>query len=154
YVDMEEIVSSGKLFSTENLMDDIYKSVNATEMAKRKFREIATIAGLVFQGFPGKHIKTRHLQSSSSLLFEVMYEYEQDNLFIRQAFQEVLDYQLAEVRLREALNRMSSQKIIIRKITKPSPLSFPLIVDRLREQLSSEKLEARVEKMTADYTAD
>jgi ATP-dependent Lhr-like helicase len=150
-IDLEEIMSSRNLFSTENLLDDIHKSVNATEMAKRRFREIATIAGLLFQGFPGKHIKTSHLQSSSSLLFDVMYEYENDNLFIRQAFQEVLDYQLAEVRLREALNRMSKQKIIIRKTSKPSPLSFPLIVDRLREQLSSEKLEARVEKMISAY---
>jgi ATP-dependent Lhr-like helicase len=76
-----------------------------------------------------------------------MLEYEKDNLFIRQAFQEVLDYQLAEARLREALNRMSRQKVIIRNIDKPSPLSFPLLVDRAREQLSSEKLEQRIQKM-------
>lgn len=152
YVDMEKTISQVDLFTTENLLADIQKSVNETEMAKRKFREIGAIAGLLFQGFPGKHIKTRQLQASSSLMFDVIYEYEKDNLFIRQAFQEVLDYQLEEVRLRNALARISSQKIIIKKIAKPSPFSFPLLVDRLREQLTSEKLEVRVQKMIAAYS--
>ena len=152
FVDMEKIITTTDLFSTVDLIDDIHRSMNATEMAKRRFREIATIAGLIFQGFPGKHIKTSQLQSSSSLLFDVMYEYENDNLFIRQAFQEVLDIQLAEARLREALNRMNEQKIVIKHIQKPSPLSFPLLVDRAREQLSSEKLDKRVQKMIAAYS--
>lgn len=147
YVGIKEIVKHHSLFSTENLIEDIYKSVNATEMAKRRFREIGAISGMVFQGFPGKYVKTSQLQSSSSLLFDVMYGYENDNLLIRQAFQEVLDYQLDEVRLRRALARMSQQRIIIKKTDKPSPLAFPILVDRLREQLSSEKLETRVEKM-------
>lgn len=152
HVDIAHILETYPLFSTDHLIDDIYQSVNATEMAKRKFREIASIAGLVFQGFPGKHIKASQLQSSSSLMFEVVTIYESDNLFVRQAYQEVLDYQLAETRLRIALERMQAQKKIIRQVTKPSPLSFPLIVDRLREQLSSEKLEQRVEKMIKAYS--
>ena len=152
YVDMKEVIAETNLFNTDNLIEDIHKSVNATEMAKRKFREIASIAGLVFQGFPGKHVKTSQLQASSSLLFDVMYEYENDNLFIQQAFQEVLDYQLAEARLRSALNRMQKQKVVITEIDKPSPLSFPLLVDRAREQLSSEKLESRVQKMIKAFS--
>jgi len=152
YVDMEKMLITNNLFSTENLWDDIQKSVNATEMAKRKFREIAAIAGLIFQGFPGKHIKARQLQASSSLLFDVIFEYEKDNLFIRQAMQEVLDYQLEETRLRNALNRITSQKIIIKRTVKPTPLSFPLLVDRLREQLTSEKLSDRVQKMIKQYS--
>ncbi len=152
YIDLETIMTKIDLFNTDNLLDDINKSVNATEMAKRRFREIASISGLVFQGFPGKHIKTSQLQASSSLLFQVMFEYEKDNLLIRQAFQEVLDYQLDEERLRIALNRMGEQKVVIKKIDKPSPLSFPLLVDRLREQLTSEKLESRVQKMINAYS--
>ncbi|MEP7263740.1 MAG: ligase-associated DNA damage response DEXH box helicase [Bacteroidota bacterium] len=152
YINMEQLLVDIKLFSTENLLEDIQRSVNATEMAKRKFREIASIAGLVFQGFPGRQIKTKQLQASSSLLFDVIYEYEKDNLFIRQAFQEVLDYQLEELRLRNSLIRINSQHIIIKSISKPSPLSFPLLVDRLREQLSSEKLEDRVKKMIKAYS--
>jgi len=152
YVDMENMLTTNHLFTSENLLDDIQKSVNATEMAKRKFREIASIAGLIFQGFPGKAIKTSQLQASSSLLFDVIFEYEKDNLFIRQAMQEVLDYQLEEIRLRNALNRITSQKIIVKKTVKPTPLSFPLLVDRAREQLSSEKLADRVQKMIKQYS--
>ena len=152
YVDMEFILSKGKLFSTENLLEDIHQSVNASEMAKRRFREIAAIGGLVFQGFPGKKMKARHLQASSALFFDVMMEYEKDNLFIRQAFQEVLDYQLAEPQLRKALDRINLQRKVIMKLKKPSPLCFPLLVDRARAQLSSEKLEQRVEKMIKAYS--
>ena len=76
-------------------------------MAKRKFREIASISGMVFNGFPGKQVKTKHLQASSSLLYEVLRDYEKNNLFIRQAYQEVLDFQLEEQRLRRALEPVS-----------------------------------------------
>ena len=152
YVDMEKILRNTSLFSTENLVDDIHKSVNATEMAKRRFREIAAISGLLFQGFPGRQVKTRQLQSSSSLLFDVIYEYENDNLFIQQAFQEVLDYQFDETRLRVALMRISEQKIVVQEIPKPSPLSFPILVDRARQQLSSEKLETRIQKMIKAFS--
>jgi len=152
YVDMQKFLEMNDLFTSENLIDDIQKSMNATEMAKRKFREIASIAGLIFQGFPGRQIKTRQLQASSSLLFDVISEYEKDNLFVRQAFQEVLDYQLEEIRLRNALNRITSQKILVKKTNKPTPLSFPLLVDRAREQLSSEKLANRVQKMIEQYS--
>jgi ATP-dependent helicase Lhr and Lhr-like helicase len=151
-VKLDELMEQENLFSEAGLLDDIHRSLNATEMAKRKFREIASIAGLVFQGYPGKHVKTRQLQASSGLLFDVLFEYERNNLFIRQAFQEVMDYQLEEARLRAALKRISGQKIILRGTTKPTPLSFPILVDRMREQLSSEKLEDRVQKMIRQYS--
>jgi ATP-dependent Lhr-like helicase len=154
YINMHILISSHDLFTTINLLDDIGKSLNATEMAKRKFREIASIAGLLFQGFPGKNIKSRQLQASSSLLFDVINEYEKNNLFVRQAYREVLEYQLEEVHLRNALIRISSQKIIVKETDKPTPLSFPLLVDRLREQLTSEKLESRVQKMLKAYSDD
>jgi ATP-dependent helicase Lhr and Lhr-like helicase len=146
-IDLEEILKENNLFSTENLLDDIQHSVNSTEMAKRKFREIATIAGLVFQGFPGKSIKTRHLQASSSLLFDVIREHEPRNLLIRQAYQESLDQQLEEQRMRKALDRISKQEVIFRYTEKPTPFAFPILVDRLREQFSSEKLEDRVNRL-------
>ncbi len=152
YVNIREIVKTSNIFTTDNLLNDIHASVNATEMAKRKFREIASIAGLIFQGFPGRQVKARQLQASSSLLFDVIFEYEKDNLFVRQAFQEVLYYQLEEVRLRKALTRINSQKLLIKEIDKPSPLSFPILVDRLREQLTSEKLNVRIQKMLIDYS--
>lgn len=136
------------LFSTENLLLDIQKSTNSTEMAKRKFRDIAVIGGLIFQGMPGEKKKARHLQSSASLLFKVFDEYDPNNLLLRQAYQEVMTQQMDEVRLRNALTRMYKNRIIVRFPEKITPLSFPIIVDGLnRNHFSSEKLEDRVKKM-------
>lgn len=139
------------LFSQNNLLDDIQQSLNATEMAKRRFRDIAHIAGLVFTGYPGQPIKNKHLQASTSLLFEVFSEYEPDNLLVQQAYNEALAYQLEEFRLRAALQRISTQEIIIKKIKKPTPFAFPILVDRLREKMTMESLEERVAKMTVQY---
>jgi ATP-dependent helicase Lhr and Lhr-like helicase len=136
-----------ELFSPEHLFEDIQRSVNSTEMAKRKFRDIAVIGGLIFQGLPGEQKKARHLQSSASLLFKVFSEYEPDNLLLRQAFQEVFDQQMEEVRLRNMLTRIQQSKILLMFPDKLTPFSFPVKVDSMRENLSSEKLEDRVRKM-------
>ena len=139
------------LFTTENLLTDIQKSVNSVEMAARKFRDIAVIGGLIFQGFPGEQKKARHLQSSASLLFKVFREYDPGNLLLRQAYQEVLDQQMEEVRLRNALQRIQNSRIVITFPEKLTPLSFPIIADGLsRNNLSSEKLEDRIKRMQKD----
>jgi len=140
------------LFSTENLLDDILQSLNATEMARRRFRDIAHIAGLVFTGFPGKGMKSRHLQASTSLLFDVFSEYESDNVLVKQSYQEALQFQLEEFRLREALQRLQKLKVVITRSEKPTPFAFPILVDGLsREKLITETLEERVAKMTLKY---
>lgn len=139
------------LFSQDNLLDDIQKSLNATEMAKRRFRDIAHIGGLVFTGYPGQPVKDRYLQASTSLLFDVFSEYEPDNLLLRQSYNEALAYQLEEFRLRAALLRISTQEIVIKKIKRPTPFAFPILVDRLREKMTMESLEERVAKMTIQY---
>lgn len=137
-----------ELFSTDNLLTDIQKSVNNTEMAKRKFRDIAVIGGLIFQGMPGEKKKARHLQSSASLLFKVFDEYDPNNILLKQAYQEVLLQQMDEVRLRLAMQRIGQSKIVLTFPEKLTPLSFPIIVDGLnRNHYSSEKLEDRVRKM-------
>jgi ATP-dependent Lhr-like helicase len=139
------------LFTSENLLDDIQHSLNANEMARRRFRDIAHIAGLVFTGFPGKTMKNRHLQASTSLLFDVFSEYEPDNVLVRQAYNEALQFQLEEFRLREALKRIKGLKVVITESAKPTPFSFPIMVDRLREKLTTESLEERVAKMTKNF---
>lgn len=153
-VDIEQLLAQNNLFSARHLVDDINQSVNATEMAKRRFREIASISGLMFQGYPGKYLKSKQLQTSASLLFTVLSKYEKNNLFIKQTYQEVFTYQLEEVRMRKALERISSQKIVVKKTDKPTPFSFPILVDRLREQLTSEKLEDRIQKMIKQYSSE
>lgn len=136
-----------ELFSEENLVQDIQRSANATEMAKRKFRDIAVIGGLIFQGYPGDYKKTRHLQSSASLLFKVFAEYDPHNLLLRQAYNEVMEQQMEEARLRDMLQRIQKSKIIIQFPKKLTPFCFPIKVDSLRENMSSEKLEDRVKRM-------
>ena len=136
-----------ELFSLENLFEDIQRSVNSTEMAKRKFRDISVIGGLIFQGFPGEHKKAKHLQSSASLIFNVFREYEPGNLLIRQAYQEVFDQQMQEPRLRDMLRRIQESKILITFPQQLTPFCFPVKVDSMRENLTSEKLEDRVKRM-------
>ena len=142
------------LFSEENLVRDIRGSLNSTELAKRRFRGISQIAGLVFPGYPENQKKSRHLQMSSGLFFDVFSEHEPDNLLLQQAHDEVLQYQLDEARLRQALQRIHNQEIILKHVDRFSPFAFPIFVDRLREKLSSEKLIDRVKKMQKQLEED
>lgn len=148
-IDMQQVLDNN-LFTTDFLLDDLQKSLNATEMARRKFRDIAIISGMVFTGYPNKGIKMKHLQSNSQLLFEVFRDYEPDNLLFQQAFTETFEHQLEEGRLRLSMERIATQKIIWKQCEKATPFAFPLITDRLsRERLSSEKLEDRIRRMAA-----
>jgi ATP-dependent helicase Lhr and Lhr-like helicase len=135
------------LFSLENLTAHIQRSVNSTEMAQRKFRDIAVIGGLIFTGYPGEQKKQRHLQSSASLLFKVFNEYEKQNILIQQAYQEIYDQQLEEQRLRNLLERIHKGKILITNPQTLTPFCFPIKVDSMRESLTSEKLEERIKRM-------
>ena len=136
-----------ELFSPDNLFEDIQRSVNSTEMGKRKFRDVAVIGGLIFQGYPGEQKKARHLQASASLLFNVFSEYEPNNLLLRQAYQEVFDQQMEETRLRDMLRRIQESAIHITFPEKLTPFCFPVKVDSMRENLTSEKLEDRVRRL-------
>lgn len=151
-IPIEEALETDDLFSIDNLLDDIQHSLNANEMARRRFRDIAHIGGLVFTGYPGQTVKNKHLQASTSLLFEVFSEYEPDNLLVRQAYNEALAFQLEEFRLRAALQRISKQTVILKQIERPTPFAFPIMVDSMgREKLTTETLEERVAKMARQY---
>lgn len=139
------------LFSPDNLAEDLVASLNAAELARRQFREVARIAGLVFEGLPSRRKSSRQLQASSTLFYEVFSKYDPDNLLLTQARREVLERQLEESRLARALQRISRGRITLLDVEKPTPLAFPLMVDRLREQLSSETLLDRIRKMQAQF---
>lgn len=145
-IPLEEALEQG-LLKTEHLAGDVLKSVNSTEMAKRRFREIAAIAGLIFQGYPGKNIGNRHLQASAQLLYDVLSEYDPKNLLLHQALEEALYQQIEQSTLSAVLENINQQKILIRHPPGPTPFGFPMMVDRLRERLSSETLEDRIRKM-------
>jgi len=154
-IPIEMALEDASFFSIDNLLDDILHSLNANEMAKRKFRDIAHIGGLVFTGYPGQPVKSRHLQASTSLLFDVFTEYEPNNLLVRQAYNEALAFQLEEFRLREALQRIVTQNIILKQIDRPTPFAFPIMVDSLgRERLTTETMEERIARLTRPYDPD
>jgi ATP-dependent Lhr-like helicase len=81
----------------------------------------------------------------------VFSDYDPDNLLLRQAYDEVVNFQLEMPRLRKALDRINNQKIIIKYPDKPTPFAFPIMVDRLRERMTSESLEDRIKKMTFQW---
>lgn len=136
------------LFSTDHLMDDLEATVNGAELARRQFRDIAVIAGLVFRGFPGQPVPDRHLQGSSALLFDVLADHDPVNLLYRQAFDEVTHHLIELDRLRHVLDRLNAGKWVITHPDSPTPFSFPILVDRLRSSLSSEDLAARIARMS------
>ena len=135
------------LLSPEHLAEDIPASLNAAEMAKRQFREIARVAGLVFPGLPRSGKTARQLQASSGLFFDVFRRYEPDNLLLAQADREVLERQLERSRLGTALQRLSESRVVMTRPKRFTPLSFPLLVDRTRNKVSSEKLSDRIKRM-------
>ncbi len=138
------------LFSTDSLLEDVLLSLNATELSQRRFREIARIAGLVFQGYPGQPKSNRQLQASSSLFFEVFRKHDADNLLLTQAQREVLEQELELTRLSETLLQLQQKQIDFHEIARPTPFAFPLMVELIREKLSTEKLADRIARMVRE----
>ena len=139
-----------ELFSEEHLLADIMASLNAGELALRRFREIARIAGLVFSGYPGAPKSNRQLQASSGLFFEVFKQYDAGNLLLTQAQEEVLRQELDVARLEHTLQRINQRTLDLHIIKRATPMAFPLLVERMRESLSSEKLADRIARMVRD----
>ena len=135
------------LFTPEYLFDDLAKSINISEMARRRFRDIALISGLVFQGYPNKPVKSKHLQSGSQLFFEVFKDYEPDNLLYQQAVEETFDHGMERGRMQLVFEELGQKTIVWKNCSQPTPFSFPLITDRIRSKLSSETVEDRIKKM-------
>jgi len=132
------------------LLREVLESLNATELARRRFREIARISGLIFQSHPGERRSNRQLQASASLFFEVFQQHDPDNQLLVQARQELLTQELDVRHLAAALARMSAQTLRVQPLRRPTPLAFPLMVERFREKLSNESLADRIARMVAD----
>jgi len=144
---IEEALEHG-LLASAHLAHDIVAALNAAEMARRHFREVARVAGLVFTGFPGQGKSVRQLQASSGLLYDVFTRYDPANLLVQQARREVLEQQLEQSRMARTLARLEAATVQLIDVERPTPLAFPLLIDRTRETLSSEKLGDRVRRMT------
>ena len=137
----------GALDCEAPLLQDVLASLNASELAQRRFREIARVSGLVFQGYPGEKRSNKQLQASSSLFYDVFRKYDPTNRLLLQAQQEVLAQELEVGRLRSSLERMQAQQLVLKPLSRPTPFAFALMVERFREQLSSESVADRIARM-------
>ena len=129
------------------LLHEVLASLNAGELAQRRFREIARVSGLIFQGYPGEKRSNKQLQASSSLFYEVFRKYDPANRLLLQSEQELLAQELEIGRLRASLARMNAQQLVLKVLERPTPFSFPLMVERFREQLSNENVADRIARM-------
>ncbi|MEC8817449.1 MAG: DNA ligase-associated DEXH box helicase, partial [Planctomycetota bacterium] len=137
-----------ELLDTEGLVEDLLEAGNATEFARRGFRSIARIAGLIQQGFPGSRRSGGQLQASSEMFFEVFQEYDPGNLLLHQANREVLENQLEYARIEEALVRIAGGPLELRATERVSPLAFPLYAESIRAStVSSEQWSDRVRRL-------
>ncbi|MEP4682403.1 MAG: DNA ligase-associated DEXH box helicase, partial [Rhodopirellula bahusiensis] len=148
-IQVEQAVTAG-VFATGDAAADILESMNSTSMAKRQFRQIARVAGLIHPGLPGRRKSANHLQASSNLFFDVFCQYDPQNMLLEQSRREVLEQQLESTRLLAALRRIEASRIIINEPDPVTPLAFGLLVDKLRERVSSETLADRVRRMKED----
>ncbi len=138
---------------SRNLEEDLENAINFSELTKRRFKNIAQISGLVNQNNPTKAKSSSQLQISASLFYDVFTRYEEDHLLIKQAYEEVKEYQLENKRITNSLKRLSNLKIILKETKTPSPFAFPLLVERLKNTLSNESIEKRVEKLIKKYNS-
>jgi ATP-dependent Lhr-like helicase len=139
--------------SPENLIEDIFAAMNATELARRQFREIARVAGLIFSGYPGKPKNARQIQASSGLFYDVFTQYDPQNLLLEQARREVLERELDFTRIKRVLEEIAEQDIVHVETERFSPLAFPLWAERIHGQVSSESWTDRVKKMSIQLEA-
>jgi ATP-dependent Lhr-like helicase len=129
------------------LLHEVLASLNASELAQRRFREIARVSGLIYQGYPGEKRSSKQLQASSSLFWEVFRKYDPGNRLLQQAEQELLSQELEIGRLRASLERMATQQLVLKPLARPTPFSFPLMVELFREKLSNENVADRIARM-------
>ena len=146
-----QVLFSEDFFSTRNLYEEIKESLNISELTQRRFRGISQVAGLVFKGYPGSKKTANQVQISSSLIYEVFTKYEPDNLLLVQAEREVIEEQMEAPRLTAALKRMRDLELVWMTVKRPSPLGFPLLVERLSSRLTNESLRDRIERMKQQW---
>lgn len=133
-----------ELFASEGRATDLLEAVNLGELSRRQFRDIARVAGLVFQRYPGAERSGRQVQAGAGLIFDVLREFDPGNLLLVQSEREVLDRQFEEGRLARCLARLAAGPLLLRETMRPTPLALPLIADRLGATLSTEGVLARL----------
>ena len=89
------------------------------------------------------------MQAGAGLVFDVLREFDPENLLLVQSEREVLDRQFEEGRLARTLARLSTGPLLVRRTARPTPLALPLVADRLGTTLSTEGVLARLAAIVA-----
>lgn len=135
------------LLSDHDLLDDLRAAVNLGELARRQFRGIARVAGLLIPSLPGGMPRSlRQLQASAGLLYDVLREHDPDHMLLQLAEREVLDDSLDYQGLRSTLQQLHGRTLSLQSPASLTPLAFPLWAERLRGQLSNEDWRTRVQR--------
>jgi ATP-dependent Lhr-like helicase len=146
----ESVKDLRRLLDREALTADLLRGIDSTESARRRFRDIARIAGLVLPGFPGRSKSSAALQASSGLVYDVLRKYDPQNLLLDQARAEVLEAELDQRRIGAALERIAAMQLELYRPPRLTPFAFPLWAARLQTQMiSSESWQTRIEKAAA-----
>lgn len=140
------------LFATDRLEEEISQLLNLHEIGKSYFRDIARIAGIIFQGYPGKHKSARQVQVSSSILYEVITKYDKENVLVKQTYKETLDGQFETNRLSNVLKRLHGARFLLCHPKKFSPFALPLFIERVSGHLTTETIAERIEKIKRSWT--
>jgi ATP-dependent helicase Lhr and Lhr-like helicase len=141
------------LLAPEHLLEDILASVNAAELGRHHFREIARVAGLIMSGTPGAPLTQKALQTSSGLLYDVFARYDAGNPLLHQAQREVLERQFDFTRLAETLKELQARRIILKKCPRLTPLAFPLWSDRISSYVATEDPATAMARMLEELEA-
>ncbi|MEN4938375.1 ligase-associated DNA damage response DEXH box helicase [Stenotrophomonas sp. TWI1151] len=133
------------LLEPQGLLADLRESLNLGELARRQFRDIARVSGMLVPALPGRTPRSlRQLQASSGLLYDVLRQHDPDHILLTLAEHEVLHDQLDLDSLARALTTCQARTLSLQHPASLGPLSFPLWAERLRGQLSNEDWKTRV----------
>ncbi|HQY89859.1 MAG TPA: hypothetical protein PK402_14490, partial [Tepidisphaeraceae bacterium] len=136
------------LLSPSGLFDNLLACLNSSELTRRRFRDISRVAGLLIPATPGAPRSVRQLQASSELFYDVFVEFDPNNLLLEQARREVFEHQLEINRLREALEKLGTHRIVTRDCPRLTPMAFPIWAQRIGSQtIRMEAGHERVERM-------
>ena len=135
------------LLTEDALLEDLQASLNLAEMARRQFRDIARVSGLLSPALPGRAPRSmRQLQVSSGLLFDVLSRFDADHLLLEQARREVFEAQLEVQALKAALADCAGRRLSMQQPASLTPLSFPLWAEAMRGSLSTEDWGTRMRR--------
>jgi len=139
-----------RILSPAGLLEDLLACLNSTEMARRHFREIARVAGLV----AGGRRTNRQTQASAGLIFDVLVEHDGGNMLLAQARREVLEEQFEFTRLRDAVEAIAVRDIRVVDTPRISPLAFPIWAEQIQSRLSTQGWLERITEMARELESE